>query len=169
MAIATAARVRSALTLLVLLGVVAAAAAWGWDRLTDPVGEEVTGPCTEATLETGDRVRTRQVLVTVLNAGTRSGLASRTMSDLTARGFVRGQLANAPDGTDVPRVQIWTDDPRSPEVRLVRSHLAGPTVVRRDPVAEGVNVVVGDGFPELSDGRSRVRVKQDTTACLAPA
>lgn len=160
-------RLRTALTMLVLVVVVIGAAAWGWNRLTDPIGEQASGPCTDTEVAAGDRVTTDQVVVTVLNAGTRAGLASRTMSDLVAQGFVEGQLANAPDRTDVSRVQIWTDNPRSPVVRLVRSHLGRVTVVRRDPVGRGVNVVVGNKFDELSNGRQRVPVRQDATLCLA--
>ena len=110
---------------------------------------------------------TDQVVVTVLNAGSRSGLAGRVTNDLVDQGFVAGQTTNAPSGTEVARVQIWTDAPRSPEVRLVRSYLGEVGVQRRDPVGEGVTVVVGDDFGDLSDGRARVAVRDDTTACLA--
>ncbi|VXC32408.1 LytR C-terminal domain-containing protein [Nocardioides sp. AX2bis] len=160
-------RLRTALTLLVLLGVVLGAAAWGWSRLTSPVGDAAGGPCTETDLEPGDRVTTEQVVVTVLNAGSRSGLAGRVTGDLVDQGFVKGQSTNAPSGTEVPRVQIWTDSPRSPQVRLVRGYLGEVSVVRRDPVGEGVTVVVGDDFEELTAGPARVTVREDTTACLA--
>ncbi len=160
-------RLRTALTLLVLVAVVSGAAAWGWTRLTSPVGDPVSGPCTDTELGPGDRVATDQVLVTVLNAGTRSGLAGRVMSELVDEGFVEGRPTNAPDGTEVPRVQIWTDAPRSPAVRLVRGYLGEVTVVRRDPVGEGVTVVVGDGFGELTAGRAAVAVREDVTVCLA--
>jgi hypothetical protein len=160
-------RLRTALTLLVLLAVVLGAAAWGWSRLTSPVGEEASGPCTDTELAAGDRVATDQVVVTVLNAGSRSGLAGRVTGDLVDRGFVEGQSTNAPSGTEVSRVQIWTDSPRSPAVRLVRGYLGEVTVVRRDPIGEGVTVVVGDDFEELSAGRSAVAVREDTTVCLA--
>ncbi|GAA0982998.1 hypothetical protein ENKNEFLB_00358 [Nocardioides aquaticus] len=160
-------RLRTALTMLVLLAVVLGAAAWGWTRLTSPVGEAASGPCTDTELAAGDRVTTDQVVVTVLNAGSRSGLAGRVTNDLVDQGFVEGRSTNAPSGTEVTRVQIWTDSPRSPEVRLVRSYLGNVNVVRRDAVGEGVTVVVGDNFEELSDGRARVGVREDTTACLA--
>lgn len=160
-------RLRTALTLVVLLAVVAGGAAWGWSRLTSPAAEEASGPCTDTEVSAGDRLRVNQVLVTVLNAGNRSGLASRTMNDLTDRGFAQGQESNAPEGTRVPRVQIWTEEPRSPAVRLVRSHLGEAPVIRRDDLGEGVNVVVGDGFEELVAGRRAVEVTDDTTLCLA--
>lgn len=160
-------RLRTALTLLVLLAVVLGAAAWGWSRLTSPVGEEASGPCTDTDLAAGDRVTTDQVVVTVLNAGSRSGLAGRVTNDLADQGFVEGQSTNAPSGTDVARVQIWTDSPRSPEVRLVRGYLGEVSIERRDPVGEGVTVVVGDDFGELGAGRAGVVVREDTTACLA--
>lgn len=160
-------RVRTAVTLVTLLAVVGAAVVWGWSSLTEPLPGAVNADCTEISLERGDKVYPDQVIVSVLNAGSRSGLASRTMSSLTERGFARGDLANAPGGTQVRGVQIWTDDPNSPAVRLLRFHLGRnrTEVVRRDTSSAGISVVVGNRFDDLRRGRKRVVVGEPTTLC----
>ncbi len=161
------ARIRTGVTLLVLVGLVLAAVAYGYRSLTKPLPGSSTALCTDASLDKGDLLYPDQVVVSVLNAGERSGLASRTMTALTERGFSRGSVADAPRGADVATVQIWTDDPRSPAVRLVRDNLGRKTteVVRRDPVTQGIDVVVGDGFDDLVKARQRIRVRETITVC----
>ncbi len=106
------------------------------------------------------------MVVSVFNAGTRDGLAGRTMGLFTDQGFVEGDSGNAPSGTRVPWVQIWTTDPKSPAVRLVASHLGRHVnIVRRKASGAGVVVMVGDGFTKLVRGREKVRVASDATIC----
>ncbi len=164
-------KVRTGVTLVVLLVVVLVAVVWGWRSLTEPLPSSTEGPCTAMELAAGDTLYPDQVTVAVLNAGTRNGLASRTMSELAEQGFPRGELANAPGGTDVRTAAIWTDQPSSAAVRLVRSYLGrGRTdVVRRDPTSVGVNVVVGDGFDDLRKGSRKVKVSEATTVCSPPS
>ena len=161
------ARIRTAVVLLVLVGLVLAAVAYGYRSLTKPLPGTTTALCTDADLATGDLLYPDQVVVSVLNAGERSGLASRTMTSLTERGFARGSVADAPRGADVSKVQIWTDDPKNPAVRLVQANLGrkNTEVVRRDPVTEGIDVVVGDGFGKLARNRKRIKVRDATTVC----
>jgi hypothetical protein len=162
-------RLRSLLTLggLVLLLVVAAT--WGLSALTQPFpGDDGPSICAEEQYAAGDRVRPGDVVVSVLNAGSRNGLAGLTLNLLEEAGFAPGQEGNVPGGTKakVGVVQIWTDDPRSPAVRLVASHLGDDAqVVRREATTAGVQVVVGDGFEDLVDGEKSMRVKADTTVC----
>ena len=165
----TFARIRTGVTLLVLLALVGGAVLWGWTSLTKPLPSSAAPACTDVDLGRGDKVYPDMVIVSVLNAGSRSGLASRTMTALTERGFVRGELANAPGGARVNGVQIWTSDPTSPAVRLLRQHLGQQrtTVVRRDVNAEGLNVVVGDRFNDLRRNRRQVTVGRATTLCSA--
>ena len=165
----TIARIRTGVTLLVLLALVGGAVLWGWQSLTKELPSATAPPCTDIELTRGDKVYPDQVIVSVLNAGNRSGLASRTMRALTERGFVQGDLANAPGGTRVRGVQIWTDDPTSPAVRLLRLHLGEQRtrVVRRDVDAEGLNVVVGDRFDDLRRNKRQITVRRAATLCSA--
>ena len=161
---------RSALTLVALALLLVAGAAWGWASLTQPLPERtvVTG-CQPIDVAAGETVMPAQVTVSVLNAGGREGLAGQTMSQLIGAGFVAGESDNAPAETGVALAQIWTAQPGSAPVRLVKSWLPqGTTVERRDApgTADGVVVVVvGDDFQELRQGRAQVTARADVQFC----
>lgn len=167
-------RIVSGVTLLVLVAVVAAAAAWGWQRVTEPAPElferEETPICEPVGVRVGDRVRAAQVTVSVYNGGTRAGLAARTLGLLTDRGFAEGLRGNAPDDTRVRTVQIWTDRPRNhPAVRLVAAQFRSPRILRNEPLGPGVNVVVGNEFERLRRGPRAVVSALNTEICSPPA
>ncbi len=161
---------RTAATLAALSALLVGALAWGWSALTEPLP---TTPelaiCTETSVSEGTKVYPDQVVVNVLNAGRREGLAGRTMQLFVDQGFVAGERANAPQGTEVAVAQIWAADKSNPAVRLVRSRLGQDTpVVDGDAPAPGITVVVGDGFDELQKGKKSALARTDTTVCAAP-
>lgn len=158
---------RTVATLVVLALVLVIGGAWGWAAVTKPFpGRAEVPTCSLQTVVQGDKVYPDQVTVSVLNAGTREGLAGRTMQLLEDEGFDQGDSDNAPGGTAVENVEIWTDDPESPAVRLVASRLGDALqIVRRITSAAGVVVVVGDGFTNLSKGRKFVVAHADTEIC----
>ncbi|SDC87457.1 LytR C-terminal domain-containing protein [Nocardioides lianchengensis] len=165
---------RTATTLLVLLALLVVGLAWGWSAATSPLPESAVevDDCTSTEVSEGDTVQVDQVLVSVLNAGKRSGLASRTMQLLVEQGFAAGDRGNAPDSVTVGKAQIWTDEPNSPAVRLVQSWLGRGVEVVPAPVTttvSGVVVVVGDDFRDLSSaGRDKATSKVATTICSPP-
>jgi hypothetical protein len=161
---------RSVATLGVLLVLLLVGVSWGWSAVTAPLPETGDPPiCDDVTVDEGDKIYPEQVTVSVLNAGTRDGLASQTMQALVGKGFVRGDNANAPSRADVAGAEIWTDDPESAAVALVASYLAengkGVTIREQDPSELGVNVVVGDRFGKVVKGRKAVTARQATTVC----
>lgn len=163
------ARLRSAITLAVLAVVLVLAALWGWSAVSQPFPEQAEAPvCVDAEFAKGDRISRSDVTVSVYNAGTRVGLAGLTMDLLVDEGFAQGSEGNAPDQRKVGRVQIWTEEPKSPAVRLVASHFRKAKVVRREADAPGVMVVVGDNFEDLQGGRRGIKAKQATTVCGPP-
>jgi len=161
-------RGRSALTLSMLVLLLLGGAVWGWTALTSPlprISEEV---CVETEVAAGSKIYPDQVLVSVLNAGNRNGLAGRTMQEFIDAGFGEGTRANAPRGTEVIRAQIWTSTPQHPAVRLVRSRLGEAKVIKRTTTQPGVVVVVGDKFDNLVPGRKTTVAAGDITICSPP-
>ncbi len=163
---------RTAATVTVLVVVLLVGASWGWSALTQPFPGKVDVPtCVDRTVAAGEKLYPDEVVVSVLNAGTREGLAGRTMQLLTDEGFGQGDSGNAPKGTDVAVAEIWADDPGSPAAALVASRFGSRVqVVRRDTstIGAGVVVVVGDGFDKLHKGKSQVTADTDAQVCGPP-
>jgi hypothetical protein len=144
------------------------AALWGWSAATEPLPAKVDTPvCVEHDVKAGTKVFPQDVTVSVFNAGTREGLAGRTMQLLTDDGFAEGTMGNVSARVGV--AQIWTLEPENPAVRLVASRL-GPDVEieRRDPPGVGVAVVVGDDFTDLVEGERATVADADATICSPP-
>lgn len=159
---------RSMVTLLILAALFLGGVAWAWGQVTEPFPEaEETPLCTDTPVEAGERVRPGQVLVSVLNASERNGLASETMDALVEAGFGEGERGNvAVAGAETLSAQIWTTDRSNPAVRLVRSRLGdGAEIVEQTSGRPGITVVVGERFDGVSDGRKGVRAQEDTYVC----
>lgn len=160
------ATIRSAVTLAVLVGIVVVWLVWGWSATTQPFPERASAPtCVDVLIPEGTRVDPGDVTVSVLNGGTREGLAGRTMQQFLDQGFAEGDNANAPEGTQVANAQIWSDEPDDPAVKLLASKIPGVEIVPSPSPAAGITVVVGDEFGELVDGKRRVKAQSDVTVC----
>jgi len=161
---------RSAITLLVLLVLLVAGAAWGFSAAFAPFPGKVDSPlCVARTVAKGTRVFPADVTVSVYNAGTREGLAGRVMQELTDAGFRQGVDANARPGTAVAWAEVWASDRTNPAVTLVASRLGPHTrIVRRSAVGPGVNVVVGDRFKKVVRGHRAVLAAKNATICSPP-
>ena len=156
--------VMAVLCLLLLIALI-----WGWRQMTKPFPAKADAAvCVATKISEGDKVYPAQVVVTVLNASKREGLARRTVGALTDAGFVEGASGNAPKKADARRVQVWTTDPQSPAVKLVASWLHRPTIVKRASTHPGVVVVVGEHFPQVSGGKKAVTASADATICSPP-
>ncbi|NYD43668.1 LytR C-terminal domain-containing protein [Nocardioides panaciterrulae] len=162
---------RTAATMAVLCLLLLGGAVWGWSALTAPFPGKADAPiCENTAVKKGAKVFPTQVVVSVYNAGERAGLAGRTMTMLTDRGFREGESGNAPrGGKKVPVVQVWTTHPHNPAVQLVARQL-GPrhSVVKHKPLGAGVTVVVGDGFRGLGHKTRFVRARGNAEICSPP-
>lgn len=154
------------MTLAVLVGIVLVWLVYGWSATTQPFPGRAAAPtCVDVLIPAGTRVDPADVTVSVLNGGTREGLAGRTMQQFLDQGFAEGDNANAPEGTAVVNAQIWSDQPDHPAVKLLASRIPGVEVVPSPSPAAGITVVVGDEFDELVDGKRRVKARTDVTVC----
>ena len=167
-------RAISAVTLIVLFGLLVLGAVVGWRTLSAPVpgSDEPTAvasdpACTDGVAR-GDVVRPADITVSVYNAGSRSGLAGQTLSELQARGFIPGDVGNAPvEREDVEYVRVLAPTKTDPAARLVALQFGPQTVV--EPVTEdlgpGVELIVGDRFVGLVEAPLKIRAEAPGSGC----
>jgi hypothetical protein len=158
---------KSAATLGVLVVLVLIATLWGWAAFTEPFPkEEPVAICEDASLAAGGEVRRDQVVVSVYNGSGRSGLAGTASAELEERGFVAGDVGNAPQPS--PTTQIWADDAANPAVDLVRQQFKGAQVVPGEALGPGVVVILGEKFETLKKKQvESVVARADATYCKA--
>jgi hypothetical protein len=161
------------ITFLVLFAILAFGAVAGWRALSSPVpGSDATSssnePSCRAGLDAGDVVRTGDVTVSVFNAGTRSGLADQTLGELTARGFIAGEVGNAPgDVGDVRFVRVLAPSKNDPAAQLVARQFGARTLVQpnKEDLGPGVDIIVGDRFPGLVKAPRRLKAQTAGSGC----
>ena len=165
--------ITTAVTLLVLVGILAAGLWFGSRAFLAPLpsdddAADAEPTCSPRSVRKGQRLATRQVQVSVFNAGTRAGLAGETLDSLTRRGFKKGEAGNAPPTSKVKVAQVWTTERRDYTARLVARQFARPAKIRvvgRD-LGPGIDVVVGDGFKKLGKPVPAIVVTRPSSACL---
>lgn len=164
----------TAVTLAVLCVILVLGAVVGFNALFAPLpgsNDEPTATpsptCEAVPVKKGQRLRSRQVTVNVFNAGSRSGLASATIDKFRARGFRGGEIGNAPSGSKVRRAQVWVTAEEKAAGKLVARQIGPrvPVVTPDEDLAEGVDVVVGDGFRALVKAPRSIVVKKAQGGC----
>ena len=168
-------RARSAATLgvlvmLCLVGILVGIRALTSDLPTGPLVESTTQQCENRTVAQGKKIRSDEITVSVYNAGSENGAASRVMKELQTRGFADGESGNAPKGTKVIRAQVWADSPRNSAARLVARQLGtGIKVFAGKPtLGPGIVVVVGDQLGRLPKAPRETRAAVRTNICSPP-
>jgi hypothetical protein len=165
------ARLRTLMTLAVLVVLMLAGVAWGWGQMTKPFPGKVDAPtCVDTSYAAGDELFAQDVTVSVLNASSREGLAAQTLQQLEDAGFAGGQAANAPKGTTISGpAEIWVDDTADPGAKLLRRRVGKVPVRTGTPSsAAGITLVVGDTFTALRKGPESIVLKDDAVVCSPP-
>ncbi len=167
------ARLKGPVTLVVLLGLVAAALVYGIQLATESFPSFTTttddAACVRQSVEKGDKLKSSQITVNVYNAGTVAGRAEQTQEELVQKGFIPGTTGNAPEGTRARGTVILDPDRRSPSVRLVKKQLKGKVKVRKveEDLSEGVDIVVGDRAKGVRNkAKVSIKVAKTTEVCL---
>lgn len=167
-------QVTSTITMTVLVALLVVGAVSGWRFLFgDMPGDaessaEPSPACTTDVVDPGQRIRARDVRVSVFNAGNRSGLAGKTLEALERRGFRPGQTANAPSDVEVRRVQVWSTIENDPQARLVARQFGRSVKVRfsDEDLGPGVDVIVGNAYRGLVKAPRKLRIKQEQQVCV---
>lgn len=165
----TGRHVTTAITMVVLCMVLVIAAVVGFNALFAPLpgdDEPAAAPsdsCEVEPVPEGRRLRTRQVVVNVFNAGSRAGLAGSTMDELRRRGFRGGTIGNAPDGTKLRRVQVWVEKGEEDAGRLVALQFGPktPVITPDTDLADGIDVVVGNNLRGLKRAPRSIKVEEE--------
>jgi len=168
-------RALTTVTMSVLILLLVVAGLVGWNALSGPVDEDPdagasasSSPSCDPGLRKGEIVRTREVTVSVFNAGTRSGLAGQTQAELVARKFIQGETANAPAGFAAVRfVRVLAPTVQDPAARLVARQFGRHTLVQatKDDLGPGVDVIVGNEFVGLVKAPDRLRATAPGSGC----
>ncbi len=158
----TGRRLTTAVTLLVLMGVLAAMAVYGFRELTAPLPGAPSGneTCSEAEKQVQEFINRSDVQVSVFNAGTKEGLAGTTLQSVEDAGFRAGNAGNAPKTTKVPRAVVWTTEANDPAATLVAQAFGRRTKVQvtETDLGPGIDVLVGNRFKGL-DPKAPRRIK----------
>jgi hypothetical protein len=169
---------RTPVTLLVLLIVLLGAAFYGWQTIISPATEDdqTTTPhkkpkCDDVQQFTkGQLIRAHDIVVNVYNAGTRTGLATETLDDLSKRGFEAGAADNAPGTVSAANVTVLTAAKQpSPQEKLVAMQFKGDVKFTQGPTLDpGIDVIVGNDFDAVDKKADRsLRLKKDVSTCAS--
>jgi hypothetical protein len=139
---------KTALTLAASMAALVAMMFFGIKGITSPLPHVTAKGNTCKTYDIKKTVTRTEVAVSVYNASTRAGLATDTINKLTRLGFKPGETGNAPEGTSVKTVIVWTTTENDPTAALVAAQFKqkAQVVVVDEAYGPGVDVLLGAKF-----------------------
>ena len=155
--------VRTPLTLLVLLGVLAYGAWWGYTNVLKPLPPPAPDPCVEQKVAKG-QLNANQVTVSVFNGGSRRGLAGDVGRALREKGFKLQRTSNT--GEKVGATVIVGAGAKNPEVLLVTGFFRGAVVKADKRRDRSVDVLVGDRYGGFNKNAKATISVKTPTVCL---
>lgn len=147
-------RIRTSVTLLILIGVVIGAAWYSWSNVVDDDEPTAAGSNTQACVPSQPTAAPApaEVQVNVYNATTRNGLASAVARQVRDLGFVVVDVDNDPlerSITGTAEVRSRPDDQAAAE--LVATLVPGAVYVPDERTDATIDLVLGDAFEALAD------------------
>jgi hypothetical protein len=143
--------IRGPVTLLILLGILAAAAWYGAKAVLEnrPKPEAVI-TCATTQARKDAQVKSTQVTVNVYNAGTRAGQARRIAAELRNRGFKVATVGNISEKTAVKKAEVRSKQ-NTPQAQLLAKQVSGTRVIKVATHDATVDLVIGDSLDALTD------------------
>lgn len=148
-------RIRTAITLAILIGLVVLAAWYAWRAVTEPAA---TGDDTEPITRTPvcavavptDAPPPEEISVNVYNGTDRNGLASQVAREMREQGYVILDVANDPLNRSVTGVaEIRAANAEDLAVLLIMSQFPGATFVPDERSDAVIDVVLGQQFAAI--------------------
>ncbi|MEU4316908.1 LCP family protein [Nocardia sp. NPDC024068] len=141
------------------------------DYVAALVGEEPSGTASESGstgTSTAPQITPGLVEVAVYNSSTVSGLAYTVSQELTALGYVEGEVGNYSDGP-VSQSQVRAPSASDPAAKAVAAALGGLPVVADQSVAAGtVSVVLASDYAGPGSGSENVIDFGETSTSATP-
>jgi len=154
-------RVRTPITLLLLLGLVIAAGWYGLRQVRAPTPRSTATAtaCVPVPVKhprPNQRVASASVVVNVYNAGNISGLAEQTAAALKLRGFGIGTIGNDPAGSNFTGyLLVRGAAPNLPSVKLLMQQATGAVFRKVNRSDASVDAVLGAKFRSLAPNSAR--------------
>jgi hypothetical protein len=142
--------IRGPVTLLILLGILGAAAWYGAKAVLEnrPKPEAVV-TCATTQARKDAQVKSSQVTVNVYNGGTRAGQARRIAAELRVRGFKVATVGNISEKKVIKKAEVRSKQ-NTPQAQLVAKQVTGTKVVKVSTHDTTVDLVIGDDLDELT-------------------
>lgn len=155
---------RTAITLVIVLGLVAAAFYYAASYWRNP-GSSAASACPTATATTakaaakaGTKVAAKpaaptpnQITINVYNATNRAGLAAETAAQIKQRGYVVGTVSNDPLNKTIPgTAELRFGAAGAVQANAVKGLVAGMTAVKDTRQDATVDIVLGEQFKVLA-------------------
>lgn len=158
--------IKTPVTLLVLLALVAFGGWWGLRNATAAIPPRPPEPCVMTNVN--GKLTPNRVTVRTLNAGLRGGLAKRVSTNLRSQGFYIVKVNNSEQR--LAQTLIVGNAKDSPEVRLVAGFFKGSTIQGDGRVDHVVDVLLGDDYQGfLPDAPRYVTVRGPVCLPALPA
>jgi hypothetical protein len=163
-------RVRTSLTLLVLVGVVIGAAWYGWRNVLEdeePAVAATDAPC--APNSPGAAPAPASIRVNVYNATTRNGLAASVARQLRQLGYNVIDVDNDPLAKSIEAAgEVRAHIDQQAAAGALAALLPGAAFVPDDRDNDTVDLVLGDGFKNLAKDAAPAD-DSDLPACAPPS